>query len=381
MDFDWTEQQRAYRDAVQRFAREQLGADVAARDQEGRFCRESWQRCADFGIQGLGVPPEYGGREIDLLTAVLAMEALGYGCADNGLTFALNAQIWTVQQSIVRFGSDEQRRRYLPGMCRGALIGAHCVSEPEAGSDLYQLRTTAVRRDGAYELNGTKTFITLGPIADVALVFATVDPSLGQWGITAFLVDCDTPGLARGPMRHKMGLRTAPIGEIALESCLVPESCRLGKEGNGVAISNSSLEMERACILASQLGAMQRQLEASVAYARQRRQFDQPIGKFQAVSHRIADMKVRLEAARLMVYKAAWLKQKGRPAVLEAAMAKLYLSECFVESSMAAIRTHGGRGYLTAFGVERDLRDAIGGVIYGGTSDIQRNVIAGMLGL
>jgi hypothetical protein len=224
-------------------------------------------------------------------------------------------------------------------------------------------------------------FVTNAPIADVALIFATVNPAKGRGGVTAFLVDKGTPGFKVSRNIEKMGLRTSPMGELILEDCVVPEESRLGREGAGPAIFNSSMEWERSCILGSHIGAMERQLEASIRYSRERRQFGQPIGKYQSVANRIAEMQVRLETARLLLYKVAWLNQIGKPAVMEAAMAKLYISECFVSSSTDAIRTYGGYGYMTELEVERDMRDAVGGTLYSGTSDIQRMIIARWLGL
>jgi alkylation response protein AidB-like acyl-CoA dehydrogenase len=286
-----------------------------------------------------------------------------------------------VQRPIARFGTDDQRRRFLPGLCNGSLIGAHALTEPDAGSDAFSLTTRASRRGDHYVLTGTKCLVSLAPVADLMLVFAATDPSRGRWGISAFVVERGTPGLTATPMQHKMGLRTVPIGELHLDGCEIPARARLGPEGAGVGIATQSLEVERCCILASQLGAMDRQLQRVVEYARRRQQFGQPIGKFQSVSNRVADMKLRLETARLLLYKVAWLVQREQPAMMEAALLKLYLSEAFVESGIDAIRIHGGNGYLTASGVERDLRDAVGGVLYAGTSDIQRNIIARLLGL
>jgi alkylation response protein AidB-like acyl-CoA dehydrogenase len=243
------------------------------------------------------------------------------------------------------------------------------------------MSTRAEKTEGGYLLSGTKRFISFAPIADVFMVFATVDPSLGKWGISAFLVEKETPGLSISSEWEKMGLRSVPMSDIILDNCMLSKENLLGKEGGGVGISQSSLEWERCFILASQLGAMERQLVESVAYARGRKQFNQPIGKFQSISNRIADMKLRLETARLLLYKVAWLKEQDRSAMMEAALLKLHLSESFIESSLDAIRIHGGYGYMTEYGFERDLRDAVGGVIYGGTSDIQRNIISKLLGL
>ncbi|MEL6326292.1 MAG: acyl-CoA dehydrogenase family protein [Cyanobacteria bacterium J06626_23] len=382
MDFSWSEEQLAFKQRVVEFAQQNLNGDIVERDYQGKFSWENWRKCAEFGIQGMCMPEEYSGSlAMDILTAVLAMEALGYGCEDNGLTLALNAQMWTVQILLHLFGTEDQKQRYLPPLCRGEWIGVHALSEPNSGSDVYSLKTQADKCEGGYRLNGRKKFVTCAPICDLALVFATLDPSLGKWGVTAFLVERTTPGFSTGPVKDKMGLRTTPFGEIFFDDCFVLEENRLGPEGAGFSFSHSSLEYDRCFNLASELGTMERQLEKTVAYAKSREQYGQPIGKFQSVSNRVADMKLRLETARLLLYKVAWLKERNQPAMLEAALLKLYLSECFVASGLDAVRIHGGNGYLTEYEVERDLRDAIGGVIYAGTSDIQRNIIARSLGL
>ena len=381
MDFSWSDEQLALRQEVADFAAE-LNMDLVERDLEGQFPRDLWERCAAFGILGYAVPEAYGGGPgLDLMTAILAMEGFGYGCRDNGLAFGLNTALWAVQHPILEFGTEDQKQRFLPGLCDGSVIGAHALTEPDSGSDVYSLQTRAERCEGGYRLTGTKHLITFGPIADLALVYATLDPALGNWGITAFLVEADSPGYTASPVRSKMGLRTVPIGELVFEDCFVPEENRLGPEGAGVSLSNHGLEIERCSILASQLGAMDRQIEDTIAQAKTRQQFGQAIGSFQSVSNRIVDMKLRLETARLLLYKVAWLKMNRRPAMLEAALLKLHLSEAFVASSLDAIRIHGGNGYLTDFEVERDLRDAIGGTLYAGTSDIQRVLTARLLGL
>jgi hypothetical protein len=381
MDFLWTDEQLAFKEAVIKFAQQELNKGLIERDRCGEFSRENWQKCAQFGLQGLAVPEEYGGTGADILTTMFVMEGLGYGCRDNGLIFALNAQMWSVQHPILVFGSEAQKQKYLPALCRGELIGAHGMTEPDSGSDAYSLRTRAEKCRDGYVLNGSKMFVTSAPIADIAVVFATTNPELGRWGISAFLVEKGTPGFSVSRDLDKMGLRTSPMGELILQDCYIPAENRLGPEGSGVSLFSSSMEWERSCILGSHIGAMERQLEACIRYARERRQFKQAIGKFQAVSNRIAEMKVRLETARLMLYKVAWLKKMGQSAEMEAAIAKLYLSECFVQSSQDAIRIHGGYGYMTEFEVERDLRDSMGGLLYSGTSDIQRVIIANWLGL
>lgn len=381
MDFAWSEEQLAFKHAVVTFARQRLNAEMIDRDRAGRFSRELWKECAGFGIQGLPFPEAYGGGGADILTTMLTMEGLGYGCRDNGLIFGINAQMWSVQMPIYTFGTEAQKRKYLPGLCSGDLIGAHAMSEPGSGSDAFSLRTRAARTGDGYVLNGTKTFVTNAPVADLVLVFATVDPARKMLGVTGFLIDRETAGLTISRHIDKMGLRTSPMSEVVLEDCFVPESCRLGKEGLGSRIFSDSMEWERACILGSHLGAMEHLLERCIAHVKARKQFGQPIGQFQSVANRIVDMKVRLDTARLLLYRVAWLKKQGQSAVMESALAKLYLSECYVQSGLDAVRTMGGYGYSTEYEVERDLRDAVGGTLYSGTSDIQRNIVARLLGL
>ena len=374
-------EQAELRDRVADFARSQLAGDMMLRDHEGSFWREGWMRCARFGIQGLPVPPEYGGSGEGMLSTIAAMEGLGYGCRDNGLVFSLNAQMWSFEMPVLHFGTEEQKRRYLPALCSGEVIGVHGMTEPGAGSDPSGISTRAVRRGDRYVLNGTKSFITNGPVADAILVFATLDPSLGFAGVTGFLLDRETAGLSFSHAQGKMGLRTSPLGEVILEDVEVPAGSRLGAEGAGMAIFNASMEWERSCIFASHVGAMERQLEEAVRYARQRRQFGKPIAKFQSIADRLVEMRVRLDASRLLVYRVGWLKDQGKSAVPEAAVAKYFVSEAHVRSSLDALQIHGGYGYMKEFDVERELRDAVGGTLYSGTSEIQRRLIAAYMGL
>jgi alkylation response protein AidB-like acyl-CoA dehydrogenase len=381
VDFSLSAEQRELTEAATDFARRRLNQDLAKREDAGEFPWDAWRACADFGIQGLPVPAELGGAGSDVVTTALVMEALGYGCRDNGLLFSLNAQMWSVELPLVIFGTPEQQQAYLPGLVSGDLIGGHAMTEPESGSDALHMRSRAARHGDHYILNGAKQYITNAPVADFLLVYAGVEDRPGLAGLSAFLVDASTPGLAVSGGSEKMGLRTSPMGEIALTGCRVPAANRLGPEGAAMAVFNSSMEWERSCLLASAVGTMRRQLEECVAYARSREQFGQPIGKFQAVAGKLADMYVRLEAARLLIYRVAWLKQEGRSAAAEAAAAKLFTSEAWVRSSQDAIQTHGAWGYLKDAGIERDLRDAIASTIYSGTSEIQRVVLARMLGL
>jgi len=381
MDFSLSAEQQEFKEAAVAFARRELDQDLATREEAGQFPRQAWGACAKFGIQGLPVPTELGGGGADMLTTAVVMEALGYGCHDNGLIFSLNAQMWSLELPLVKFGTPAQQQAYLPRLVSGDLIGVHAMTEPDSGSDAFGMRTRAERKGDHYVLNGTKLYITNAPVSDVVLVFAS-DPGKPRLaGISAFLVEKGTPGFTVTRSLEKMGLRTSPMGEVVLDGCLVPAENRLGPEGAGMAIFNSSMTWERSCILASAVGVMQRQLESCVGYARVRKQFGQPIGKFQAVAGKMADMYLRLEAARLLVYQAAWLGQQGKPALAEAAAAKLFTSEAWVASSLDAIQIHGAYGYMKESGIERDLRDAVASTIYSGTSEIQRVILARMLGL
>jgi alkylation response protein AidB-like acyl-CoA dehydrogenase len=363
------------------FARSELSQDDARREQDEEFNRTGWDACGRFGVFGMPVPQEYGGLGLGLSPLLAVMEGLGYGTHDQGLLFSINAHLWTNSIPILIYGTEEQRQRYLPRLCSGALIGANGASEPDAGSDIFSMRTSARRDAESYVLNGTKTFVTNAPVADIAVVYATIDPALGSTGVTAFIVECSTPGVSIGREFDKLGLRTSPMAEMVFEDCRVPAANRLGREGRGVQVFESSMEWERGCILATCLGVMRRQLEACIAHARTRKQFGRSIGKFQSVANRIVDMKIRLETSRPLVYQIGRLKDQGRPAMQEAAIAKLYVSESFVKSSLDAIQIFGGYGYMREQGVERDLRDAVGGTLYSGTSEIQRNIIAKSLGL
>ncbi len=381
MDFGWSEDQIAFRKTVVEFAQRELNDDLDHRDEEGTFPRHAWDKCAELGLLGLPFPTEHGGQGADVLTTMLAMEALGYGCRDNGLIFSMNAHMWSATVPIHRFGTDEQKRRFLPGLCNGSLIGVQGMTEPGSGSDAYGLSTT-VRPDGdRYILNGAKTFITNAPIADVFVVFATIDPAKGWAGLCALIVDRNAPGLTIGSPFSKMGLRTSPMSELVFEDCEVPAENLLSKHGAGMMVFNHSIEWERSCILASAVGTMERQVEECVAYGRQRSQFGRAIGKFQGVSHRIVDMKLRLETSRLLLYRLGWLHDHGKATSLDASMVKLHLSESLVSSSLDAMAVHGAYGYMTESGLERDLRDALASRIYSGTSEIQKNVVASQLGL
>lgn len=381
MDFSLTDEQLALRARVERFARDDLGGKAAGHDRDETFDVDGWRACADFGVLGWPIPVAYGGSGYDPLTLTVACEALGHGCVDNGLVFAVENHLWACVIYLLQHGDAEQKTRFLPGLADGSMIGAHALTEPDAGSDVLSMATTA-RRDGdAYLLTGTKCFISNGPVADLFVVFARTGDLGGQRDLSAFLVPRGTPGLAVGRTISKAGLRGTPMGEIHFDGCVVPAANLLGLEGAGYPMFTSTIEWERGFMAASQIGRAQRILETCVAWAGERTQFGSPIGTYQAVSHRLADMRVRIELARLMLYKIGWLKQQGRLALLESAILKLFTSESLLETALDAVRVHGARGYVGDLPIERELRDALGSAIYGGTSDIQRNVIASLSGV
>ncbi|KCZ94553.1 acyl-CoA dehydrogenase family protein [Hyphomonas johnsonii] len=382
MDFSFNADQRALRDQIIKFARKELNHDVVERDAAKTFPRDLWLKCGDMGLQGLTVPEEFGGANLDSLTTAIAIEALGYGCEDSGLVFAVCAHLLACVTPIWKYGTQEQKERYLPDLCSGRRIAVNAMTEPESGSDAFNMRTRA-RRDGDdYIINGVKTFSSNGPIADVAVVYARTDDTKGYLGgITGFLVDKGTPGFMPGQAFDKSALRTCPIGELVFEDVRVPESAIIGKVGAGGPIFNQSMEWERTCLVAAHLGKMERLLEKSIDYAKTRSSFGKLIGQNQAVSHRIVDMKVRLEAARLLTYRAAMRLETSKAVGLDASMAKLFTSEALLETAIDTVRVLGGYGLMTEYGAERALRDAMAGTIYSGTNDMQRNIIAGWLGL
>lgn len=381
MDFQLTDEQKQLSEELGRFASERLNDDLLTRDHSGTFSQEAWARCAEQGIQGLPIPTEFGGSQADATTIAIALEALGFGCRDNGLLFSLGAQMWSCELPLVRFGSDEQKRRFLPALSDGTLIGVQTVTESEAGSDALGMSATATKTSGGWLINGSKTFITNAPIAGVFIVFARTDKDAGAFGISAFVLERETPGLSVGEPMEKMGLRTSPLGEVFFNGCEVGDDALLGAPGAGLSIFHTAMDWERTFILAPAIGTMQRLLDRAIEHAKSRTQSGSPIGAFQSVANRIVDMKVRLESARLLLYRAAWMKDQGRSGGMESAIAKLHVSECFVASSLDALQTFGGYGYLKEYELERDVRDALASRIYSGTSDIQRNLIATYLGL
>lgn len=381
MDYALRDEQVELRESLIKFAQQELNGRIAEDAKTGTFPMESWKKCAKMQILALPFPEEYGGCGADFLTTTAAMNALGYACKDAGLVHAMATQILCGFQ-ILSFGSDEQKQRYLPAICSGEAIAAQAITEPGSGSDALSMRARAEKQNGAYILNGAKLFITNGPIADVVVVFAVTDPdkkTLG--GISCFIVEKEFEGFVRCKPMEKMGLTTLQNGELVFKDCPVPQDRLLGKEGQGAIIFNESMELERSLLPATHLGTLERILETSVKYAKERSAFGQSIGKFQSVANKIAEMKVNLELGRLMLYKAASLKAQGKRVTLEASIGKLFISESLKKACLDAVQIHGGYGYMTEYEVERDLRDSIAATIYSGTSELQLNIISRLIGL
>jgi alkylation response protein AidB-like acyl-CoA dehydrogenase len=353
---------------------------VRGRDREGVFSRELWDACAEFGLQGILVPPEWNGAGQDLLSAVAVLEGIGYGARDNGLVFSVTAHAASCEGPLSEFGSEAQKKEWLPRLADGTAIGATGITEPDSGSNVLALGTTAVENRGDWVLDGSKTFVTNGPVADLFIIYARTGGS-GFSGITCFLIPGDTDGLTVGPPIEKMGLRTSPMSQVYMESCRVPAAAVLGGVGSGAMIFNQTMDVERLLVMAPAIGVMERLLERTVAHARERTAGAIPIGKHQSISHRIADMEMELEAARLLLYRAAWHRMHRGIATRESALAKLAVSEAYVKSCRSAVQIFGGYGYTVEYEVERELRDALATTLYVGTSEIQRNLIAGLRGL
>jgi alkylation response protein AidB-like acyl-CoA dehydrogenase len=381
MDFNLTTEQRSLCATLTEAGR-RLNEGLPERERKGGFHPEAWRLAAEAGLHGLPLPREYGGGGADVLTTALGLEAFSNGCQDEGLTFSVCAHMQSCMVPIWLHGTAEQKRRFLPSLANGTMIGANGTTEPDSGSDAFSMRTTAVREGGDYVLRGTKMYVTNGPVADVLLIYALTSPEDRQFGgVSAFLVERGAPGLRTGTDFEKLGLRTAAWCEVALDGCRVPVASRLGEEGAGAAIFTESMEWERLLVSCAALGRLAHTLDRSLAYARRRRQFGKAIGKFQAIANKLVGMKADLETSRLLLYKAAWLRDQGERAGLEIALAKYLVNESRIRSAVDAIQIHGASGCTAELQLERELRNALPLSIASGTPEIQKMIAARLLGL
>ena len=380
MDFAFTREQLMFKKEVIRFAKKEIVPRVQEHDLKERFDFESFRKMGDFGLLGLHFPTEYGGEGADVVTTVLAGEALGEAGVDGGLTLAYGAHTFLCADTLFRNGTEAQRKRYIPKLASGEWIGCMGLSEPDAGSDVASMTTTAERRGDTYVLNGTKMWITNGPIADVAVVYAKTNPELAHAGISAFIVDKGTPGFSAGRPLIKMGVRTSQTSELVFKDCEIPAQNLLGEEGEGFLYAMQTVEWDRSALLAPFVGVTTYMLKKCADYAKGRIQFGRPIGKFQAIKHKLADMRIFGEAARALVYRIAWCKDQGRPLNhLEAAIAKLFIGDWSLAVTNDAVTLHGGYGYTHEFDVERIFRDTRLAPIGGGTSEIQKMIISKLI--
>ena len=370
MDFSITSEQEAIRTEVIQFAKKHLNNE----DDLDIFSRDAWKKLSDFGLLGLIVSEEYDGMGACYLTAAIVMEALGYASKNNGLVFAVTNHIWVGLNLVYLYGSKEIKQKYVKKMVHGQLIGAIAITEADAGSDAHAMKSTAVDAGNEYVLNGSKMFISNGNIADIFIVFAKID-SLPNKSITAFVVEKSFEGVNVGNEIEKMGLNSCPMCEVSFQNCRIPKENILGSVGAGDILMRSALEWERCYEFAPHVGAMQRVLESCVVYANQRSQFGNQLTSFQAITHKIADMKMKVELARLMLYKIAWQKNKGKIAFIEASIFKLFVSESYIQTCRDALQIFGAYGYTTEYGIEREMRDALACSIYSGTNEMQRNTI------
>lgn len=362
------------RKLVRQFARDVIAPRARQIDETDEFPRDVIVKMAELGLLGLPVPEEWGGVGADYVSYMLAIEEISYVSAAIGVILAVHTSVGTLP--ILAFGTEEQKKKYVPKLAAGELLGAFALTEPQAGSDAQSIQTRAIRDGDAYVLTGSKVFITNGGEADVYTVFAVTEPGVGARGVSALLVEKGTPGFRVGKKERKMGLNGSPTAELVFDEARVPASQRLGAEGEGFRIAMSQLDGGRIGIAAQALGIARAAFDAAEKYVRQRRQFGRPIADFQSIQLTIADLGTRIEAARLLTYRAAALRAAGVPCTMEASMAKLYSTDTAMYVTTEAVQLHGGYGYTKEFPVERYMRDAKVTQIYEGTNQIQRIVIA-----
>lgn len=381
MDFATTPQQQRLCRIIEAFAAT-LDDGLVEREQDGVWSRDLWRRCAEQGLTGLAIAKDFGGGGYGAVTTALALEAFGRSCQDSGLVFSVAAHLLAGAVPLSLFGSEEQKAKYLPGLCDGSSVAALAMTEPLSGSDAYSLSSRAWKIDGGFRIDGHKTLITNAPVADVLIVGAISEVERsGPSKVSAFLVEGSTPGIERSDAFDLLGLRTAQVGEVSMDGVEVDDSALLGRRGAGGAIFQTAMDWERTCLFAAHVGTVDRLLAQTVRFVKSRRPGGQSLASRQAVAHQLADLKVQLEAARLLVYRSAWQLDRRRSATQQAAMAKLFTSETLLATAVNALRLHGGEGLRRGGELERAYRDAVAATLYSGASEIQRNLIAAFLGL
>ncbi|MEN8221646.1 MAG: acyl-CoA dehydrogenase [Acidobacteriota bacterium] len=377
MEYLLTEEQNMIREMVSKFAKEEIAPKASENEKNGTYPADIIKKAGELGLMGVGYPAEYGGAGMDFVSYMIAVEEISKACASTGVIVSAHSSLSV--DPIFKFGTEEQKKKYLPKMCSGEWIGCHALTEPGAGSDAGATKTTAKLEGDKWILNGTKHFITNGAEADVSVVFASTDPSAKTKGISAFIVEKDTPGFKIGKLEHKLGIKATSTAELIFEDCAIPKENILGEEGKGFKIALITLDGGRLGIASQALGIAKASIEDAIKFAKEREQFDQPIANFQAIQWMLADMYTEYEAAWMLVYRASTMKDKGLRYTTEAAMAKLKASEVASMCAAKAVQIHGGYGYTDEFNVERYLRDAKITEIYEGTSEIMRLVVSANL--
>ncbi|HNU91999.1 MAG TPA: acyl-CoA dehydrogenase family protein [Spirochaetota bacterium] len=377
MDFGFTEEQLMFRDTVYRFAKNNIVPMCKEADLKSEFSFDIWKKLGEMGLLGLPIPVEYGGQGADVVTCCLASEALGHAGVDQGHLLSFGAHTYLCADTIFKHGNESQKRAYVPRLASGEWTGCMGLTEPQAGSDAASVQTTAVKKGDRWILNGSKTFITNAPIADVCVVYTTIDRSKKHEGITAFIVEKGFKGFSTGKPFDKMGCRASMTSEVFFDDCEVPEENLLGSEGGGFLMTHQTLEWDRSALLAPYVGALMRMLELCTEYSITRKQFDKPIKDFQAIQHKLADMKIITEIMRLAIYRVAALKDAGHSINhLQASIAKAFAGDWGLKCASEAVQIFGGYGYIHEYPVEWFFRDAKIAQIGGGTSEIQRLIIS-----
>ena len=375
MDFKLTEEQELVRKNMREFAVRYVDPIAAEIDENSRHPAELFRKLAEGGWMGIPIPQQYGGSGSDFLTHIIAVEEISRSCSSTGFTLSFHAGI--IGMSLNLFGNEEQKKKYLVPLAKGQHMGAFALTEPGAGTDVMAVSTTVVRDGNGYVVNGTKTFVSNGLLADTYIVFCWTDKSAGKKGMSAFIIPRDTAGLKPGVHFKKMGLRSSQTSEVVFKECPIPRENMLGQEGAGLVMAMTGFDHGRIGVAAQAIGILQAALDESIRYAKERVQFGNPIARQQAIAWMIADMATDLSAARFLAYHAAWLKDRKQPFGKEASMAKLFATEAAMKHTTQAVQIHGGYGYIKGVKVERLMRDAKIAEIYEGTSEAQRMVISG----